>query len=141
MEASKLRVRVRYAETDRMGYAYYGTYFTWFEVGRVEFLRERGVSYRDLEDSGTFLPVAETSCRYLGPAHYDDELEVTTTLTSCGRSAIVFGASVSRTADGKLLAEGRTRLACAGLDGKPKRIPPELAELLAGAGVPEGGGL
>jgi acyl-CoA thioester hydrolase len=143
MTASRTFVRVRYAETDRMGYAYYGGYFAWFEVGRVEFLRERGIAYAELEDSGTLLPVAETSCRYLAPARYDDELEVETRVEEFGRSSVTFASRVLRRSDGAALAEGRTRLACVDRNGKPKRLPGELARALGGGSpanaVAEGG--
>ena len=73
------RVRVRYAETDKMGVVYYANYLVWFEVGRTEWLRQTGWSYRDMElDSGVQLPVIEVHCDYRQPARYDDELNITT---------------------------------------------------------------
>lgn len=73
-------IRVRYAETDRMGYVYYGNYATYFEVGRVETLRALGITYKSLEDEGIMLPVLELQTKYLLPAHYDDELIIKTTI-------------------------------------------------------------
>jgi len=72
----QVKIRVRYAETDKMGYCYYGNYATYFEVARVEALRNLGVTYKELEDEGTLLPVAEFNIKYVKPAYYDDELTV-----------------------------------------------------------------
>ncbi|MEO8149505.1 MAG: thioesterase family protein [Bacteroidia bacterium] len=76
MFSSETFLRVRYAETDRMGYAYYGNYATYFEVARVEALRKMGYSYKDMEDSGIIMPVLEFSIKYFKPAYYDDELKI-----------------------------------------------------------------
>ena len=76
MYSFKTKVRVRYAETDKMGFCYYGNYATYFEIARVEALRNLGVSYKVLEDEGTFLPVSEFNVKYLKPAYYDDELTI-----------------------------------------------------------------
>ena len=76
MYSFKTKVRVRYAETDKMGYCYYGNYATYFEIARVEALRSLGVSYKSLEDEGVFLPVSEFNIKYLKPAYYDDELTI-----------------------------------------------------------------
>src|SRR5579862_743685 len=77
------RLRVRYAETDQMGVVYYANYLIWMEVGRVEFCRAQGIRYRDMEaGDGILLVVAEANCRYLAPARYDDEVRISTTLTS-----------------------------------------------------------
>lgn len=80
MFASEVRIRVRYGETDRMGYVYYGNYAEYFEVGRVEALRELGLSYREMEDSGILLPVSDYSIKYLKPAYYDELLTVKTSI-------------------------------------------------------------
>ncbi len=76
MFITETKIRVRYAETDRMGYVYYGNYATYLEVARVEALRELGVSYRELEDNGILLPVAEFAIKYFVPAYYDDEIVI-----------------------------------------------------------------
>jgi acyl-CoA thioester hydrolase len=73
---SETFLRVRYAETDRMGYAYYGNYATYFEVARVEALRKMGYSYKDMEDNGIIMPVLEFAIKYFKPAYYDDELKI-----------------------------------------------------------------
>lgn len=73
-------LRVRYAETDQMGYVYYGNYFTYYEVGRVELIRHLGVTYKQLEENGVMLPVLEASCKYIRPARYDDYLILRTSI-------------------------------------------------------------
>src|SRR5688500_15027411 len=80
MFTSEVRLRVRYGETDRMGYVYYGNYAEYFEVGRVEALRELGLSYREMEDSGILLPVSDYSIKYLKPAYYDELLTIRTSI-------------------------------------------------------------
>ncbi|MBT5404137.1 MAG: acyl-CoA thioesterase [Crocinitomicaceae bacterium] len=77
---SEIKIRVRYAETDQMGYCYYGNYAQYFEVGRVEALRTLGVSYKDMEIQGVLLPVTDYSIKYLKPAFYDENLKIKTTI-------------------------------------------------------------
>ena len=79
----KTRVRVRYADTDRMGVVYYANYLVWFEVGRTEWLRETGWSYREMEADGIALPVIEAQCEYRQPARYDDEIEIAHARARC----------------------------------------------------------
>ena len=106
---NETRLRVRYAETDQMGVVYHANHFIWFEVGRVELLRQLGFSYRDMESQDhCFIAVAEANCRYRGPARYDDELIVRTQLRNVRESVIHFGYELRRAADGVLLAEGET---------------------------------
>ncbi len=81
MIRNQIKIRVRYGETDQMGYVYYGNYAQFFEVGRVEWLRALGVSYKSLEESGIMLPVIQLNINYMKPAKYDDLLTITTTLT------------------------------------------------------------
>ncbi|MFM7216507.1 MAG: acyl-CoA thioesterase [Bacteroidota bacterium] len=81
MYKTETKVRVRYAETDRMGYVYYGNYATYLEVARVELLRSLGFSYRSLEDKGILLPVSDMNIRFLRPAFYDDQLVIRTTVS------------------------------------------------------------
>jgi len=106
---SETTVRVRYAETDQMGVAYHGNYFAWFEVGRTEFLRETGFDYKMLErEEGCYIVVAEASCRYKGPARYDDLLRIRTELKGMRGPVLRFAYTVLRDEDGALLAEGET---------------------------------
>ena len=106
---SETRVRVRYAETDQMGVVYHSNYFIWFEVGRVELLRQLGFSYRQMEEQDQcFIAVVDARCRYKAPARYDDEVTIRTHLKNVRESVIHFGYEAVRVADGTLLAEGET---------------------------------
>jgi acyl-CoA thioester hydrolase len=103
------RVRVRYAETDQMGVAYHAHHFVWFEVGRVELLRQLGFSYRDMErEDGCFIAVAEARCRYTAPVRYDDEVIVRTQLKNVRESVVHFTYQLLRAKDSALLAQGET---------------------------------
>ena len=103
------RLRVRYAETDQMGVVYHANHFIWFEIGRVELMRQMGFSYRDMErEHGCFIPVVDARCRYKAPARYDDEIIVRTHLKNVRESVIHFGYELVRAGDGELLAEGET---------------------------------
>lgn len=127
---SSSTVRVRYAETDQMGIAYHGNYLAWMEIGRTDLLRERGMTYRQLEERSVRLPVLEAHVKYLKPALYDDVLEVLTTLEELGRARMRFAYEVRRVDDSAQLATGSTEHAAIGPDGRARRIPPELRELL-----------
>jgi acyl-CoA thioester hydrolase len=87
---SELKLRVRYGETDQMGYCYYGNYAQYFEVGRVEALRELGMSYKEMEKQGIMLPVSEFSVNYLIPAKYDDELKIITQICEIKGARLFF---------------------------------------------------
>ena len=86
----RTNLRVRYAETDRMGYVYYGNYATYFEVGRVEAMKSIGMSYKKLEDSGIMMPVLEYKIKYFKPAFYDDELTIVTSIKELPMARITF---------------------------------------------------
>ncbi len=102
-------VRVRYAETDRMGVVYHANYLIWFEIGRTEFCRARGFAYKEMEENDhAFLVVAESYCRYKAPALYDDELIVRTHITELRRRSVRFGYEIVRPSDGQIIAEGET---------------------------------
>lgn len=106
---SETRLRVRYAETDQMGVVYHANHFIWFEVGRVELLRQLGFSYRDMEArDGCFIAVVDARCRYKAPARYDDEILVRTKIKNIRDSLIHFGYELLRANDETLLAEGET---------------------------------
>jgi acyl-CoA thioester hydrolase len=106
---NETRLRVRYAETDQMGVVYHANHFIWFEVGRVELLRQLGFSYRDMESvDGRFIAVVEATCRYRAPARYDDEILVRTQLLNVRDSVIHFGYELRRTDNATLIAEGET---------------------------------
>lgn len=117
-------VRVRYAETDRMGVVYHANHLIWFEVGRVEFLRQLGFSYRDMEeDDGCYIAVVDARCRYKAPALYDDEIIVRTRLKNVRESLVHFGYELVRVSDGVLLAEGETTHIVTDSQMKPRAIP------------------
>lgn len=127
---SSSRVRVRYAETDQMGVAYHGDYFAWFEVGRADLLRERGLTYRELEAQDLRLPVVEAQARFLRPALYDDLLEVRTTLAAVSGARVAFDYEVIREGSTAPLATGTTRHAAVDSSGRPRRLPEALRRLL-----------
>ena len=126
---STSRIRVRYAETDQMGMAYYANYLIWMEAGRSDFCRECGFSYRDLErEEKAFLTVAEANCRYLAPARYDDEVMVETELHRLKSRVVEFVYRIKR--GNTLLAEGRTLHVVIGPDGRPRAMPERYLNLL-----------
>jgi acyl-CoA thioester hydrolase len=106
---NETRIRVRYAETDQMGIVYHANHFIWFEVGRVEFLRQLGFPYKDMEQQDNcFIAVVDARCRYKAPAIYDDEIIVRTWLKNIRESVIHFGYELVRSSDETVLAEGET---------------------------------
>ncbi len=110
------RFRVRYAETDKMGVVYNSNYLIWFEIGRVELMRDLGYSYHELEADGYMLPVAQASCRFKDSAGYDDEILIRTRIVRLRRSLIQFDYEVYRAEDLKLLATGTTTHFVTGFD-------------------------
>ena len=126
----RTRVRVRYAETDRMGVVYYANYFIWFEVGRTEWLRDTGWSYREMEHEGLSLPVIEAHCAYRRAARYDDELEIRTRATLLTPVRIRFDYEVWRTGDDTPSATGHTVHAALDTTGRPCRLPARVRETL-----------
>lgn len=124
-------VRVRYAETDRMGVVYYANYLVWFEVGRTEWLRETGWSYREMEVEGVALPVIEAHCEYRQPARYDDEIEIVTRATLLSPVRIRFDYDAVRRVDGVLVAAGYTVHASLDPAGRPCRLPERVRATLA----------
>lgn len=115
-------VRPRYAETDQMGVIYHGNYYAWFEVGRSDFFRSLGYTYKRLEQEGIILPVVESSCKYIKPAMYDEEVLIRTYVEMQKGIRIGFKYEVLRKDDEVLLAEGRTLHAFVGKDLKPIRL-------------------
>ena len=115
---STTTICVRYAETDKMGVAYHGRYLDWFEVGRTEYCRQSGKTYREWESEGIMLPVVEAHCRYKSSLYYDDEAVIETTITKLSRVSVVFSYKVYSKATGHLAAEGYTKHAFVSADGK-----------------------
>ena len=124
-------VRVRYAETDTMGVVYYANYLIWFEVGRTDWLRETGWTYRSMEAEGFQLPVIEAHCEYRQGAKYDDDLEIRTRGRKLSPVRIQFDYEVIRRADLALLATGHTVHATIDRNGRPVRMPDRVKELFA----------
>ena len=132
-QTTESRFRVRYAETDQMGMAYYANYLVWMEVGRSDYCRECGFSYGDLErNEQAFLTVAEARCRYLTAARYDDEILVETGITRLSRRVVEFSYKIKK--GPALLAEGRTVHVVIGPNGKPRSMPNRYFELLKATG-------
>ena len=119
---------MRYAETDKMGVAYYAHYFVWFEVARANLLRTLGWSYREMEHTGVSLPVIEANCEYHRSARYDDELEVRTEGRILSPVRMEFRYEVRRTADDTLSASGKTVHAAVDASGRPCRLPARIRE-------------
>ena len=136
---AETHVRVRYAETDQMGVVYYANYLVWFEVGRVEFIRQTGLSYRSMErEENAMIAVVEATARYKAPARYDDELIVRTSLAGLRGSIVRFRYAVVRAADELLLCEGETVHVVVDRDMKRRDMPEKYAKqfeaLLRGSG-------
>ena len=124
-------VRVRYAETDKMGVVYYANYLVWFEVGRADLLRSLGWTYRDMEHAGISLPVIEAHCVYQRPARYDDELEIRTTGRIFSPVRMEFTYEVRRIDDGVVAASGKTVHAALDKGSKPCRLPARIRQVFA----------
>ena len=131
MPASVSTLRVRYAETDKMGVVYYANYLVWFEVGRADLLRSLGWSYREMETAGVSLPVIEAHCEYLRPARYDDELEVRTEGRMLSPVRMEFQYQIVKTADQIVAASGRTVHASLDPAGRPCRLPARVREVFS----------
>ncbi len=131
-ETIDVDLRVRYAETDQMGVAYYANYLVWFEVGRAEFCRRRGFIYADLEKLGYRLAVTDALCHYRNSARYDELILVRTRLKELNKRMITFGYEILRKEDEELIAEGETRHICLDTTNKPKSLPETFLARLAG---------
>jgi acyl-CoA thioester hydrolase len=117
-------IRVRYAETDQMSIVYYGNYFTWFEIGRVELCRHLGFEYRQMEtEDDSFIVVAEAHCRYKKPARFDEVLAIRTRVTQSQKRMLRFGYEILNHSSGELLATGETLHVICDSRGRPKSLP------------------
>jgi acyl-CoA thioester hydrolase len=121
MLACDIQIRVRYAETDRMGFLHHAQYFVYFEQGRVELLRSQGLSYKEIEDQGYFLVVVKLECRYRKPAHYDDVLTLRTVLVKTSQVKVEHRYELYRGEE--MIAEGYSTLACVDRGGQIQRLP------------------
>ena len=131
MPSSTSPVRVRYAETDKMGVVYYANYFVWFEVARADLLRSLGWTYREMELAGVALPVIEAHCQYHRGARYDDELDVKADGRMLSAVRMEFTYEVVHRADARLAASGRTVHAAVGANGRPCRLPERIRSVFA----------
>ena len=126
MTTGEISIRVRYAETDRMGLLHHANYLVYFEQGRTELLRAQGFSYRDIEDQGFFLVLTKVQVRYRKPAYYDDVLTLRTIVERTTLVKIEHRYELLR--DGVLVAEGETTLGCVDKEGKVQPLPDSLRE-------------
>lgn len=108
MYINKCKIKVRYAETDKMGVVHHSRYYPWFEVGRGEFISQCGITYKEIEDEGIMLPLVESGCKYIHGAKYDEELVIETYIKALNGAKIVFNYNVVRECDGEVLAKGTT---------------------------------
>lgn len=130
MYTSETTVRVRYGETDQMGYVYYGVYAMYYEVARVESLRQLGVTYKEIESMGVMMPVLENRSKFISPARYDEILRIVTTVPHKPGVRVRFEYSIYNEA-GDLIHEGETLLAFIDIrSGKPCRPPTEMQRVL-----------
>lgn len=130
-EWHETEVRVRYAETDQMGVVYHANYLIWFEIGRSEFCRARGFSYRDMEEKdNALLVVAESYCRYKSPAYYEDILTVRTNIGELRSRSIRFIYEIFRASDNTLLADGETLHLVTDENKKVRSLPETYKEML-----------
>jgi len=132
--AGETRVRVRYAETDQMGVVYYANYLVWFEVGRSELMRQRGLDYKRMEiEEGCLMAVVEATARYKAPARYDEELIIETTVTGVRGPVVRFSYQILRADNRTLLCEGETVHVVVGRDMKRCPMPRKYVALLSAA--------
>lgn len=123
MRTVTVRERVRFAETDMMGVVHHANFFRWFEMGRVEYLRQAGILLCDLMDAGILFPIHSVECRYLTPARFDDVILIEAALTELSKAKMNFSYKIVREADGVQLAAGQTRNVFTDGSGRVIRLP------------------
>ncbi len=131
MDHMEITVRVRYQETDQMGFVYYSNYFVYFEMGRIEFLRNLGFPYSELEKENIFLAVIDAHCKYKAPARFDDLLVIKTWLSKMKYARVEFCYEIRREGEEKLIAEGSTVLACLDENRRPRIIPDKIKKAVS----------
>ena len=127
---SAISHRVNYSETDQMGFVYHANYLIWMDKARTEHMRERGMSYKELEEQGTYLTVTDVHVRYRRPARYDDMIRVRCWVRELASRRVVFGYAVERAETGELLATAETSLIALNPQQTLSRIPEHVCELL-----------
>ena len=130
MISHKTTYRIIYGDTDKMGYAYNANYLRWFEMGRTEMFRSSGLTYKEIEEKGIFLPVSEVFCKFISPVHYDDLLIIETSLDSSLKAGMKFDYKIFVDYTKKPVATGYTKHPYVNLKGKVVRPPEFLAELI-----------
>ena len=108
MYINKTSFKVRYVETDKMGIVHHSNYYPWFEIGRGEFIKETDISYKDMEEQGILMPLAESYCKYIVPAKYEDLVTIETWIETLSPVKVIFNYKVIREEDGVILAKGST---------------------------------
>lgn len=126
---AETKIRVRYQETDQMKVVYHANYFTWFEVGRTEMIRQLGISYKNMEEKGVLLPVVHVSCDFKQSAKYDDELIIKTKLSKYTGLRMEFEYEIYRSKDDRLIAKGTTKHVWIDTDYKPVRLDKVVPEI------------
>jgi acyl-CoA thioester hydrolase len=132
VQESVIRMRVHYAEVDRMGFLHHSNHLRWFERGREEFCRRRNAAYREMEDAGLLVVVVDAAVQYKTPLQYEDVVELRVRLTEVRHASLVFEYELRRVSDGALAATGRTRHAFVTREGRVTRVSEEVARLLKG---------
>jgi len=130
MLSHKTSYRVRYADTDKMGFAHHANYFRWFEVGRSELFRQIGLTYKEIEASGVYLPLSEIHCEFKSPAQYDDLLVIKTDLDASLKATIQFNYQIYSEDENTLVATGFTKHACMDSNGRVVRPPDFLVDVI-----------
>jgi acyl-CoA thioester hydrolase len=125
-----MEIRVYYEDTDAGGVVYHSNYLKYFERGRTEYLRDRGLSVGEMAQRGFVFPVVHLEIDYRAPALHDDLLEVQTVVLEVGKTSFTLGQQVLRSIDGKLLADGKVKLVCVGPGMKAKRLPEEIIQAI-----------
>ena len=133
---SAVHTRVNYSETDQMGFVYHANYLIWMDMARTEHLRERGMSYKELEEQGTFLTVTDVHVRYRQPAHYDDMIRIRCWVRDLASRRVIFGYAVERATTDELLATAATSLIALNKQQSLSRLPEHVCELLEATADP-----
>lgn len=129
LSPTEIEFRVRYAETDQMGVVYHTNYLVWCEMGRTDFIRRRGMSYADMERTGTRLAVADLNARFHGAARYEELIRVQTTLAEIQSRLIVFDYLITNAESNQRLVSARTSLVSIDAAGRPRALPPDIRAL------------
>ncbi len=130
MKPQAIKIRVRYNETDRMGVVHHSKYFNYFEVARIEYLRNLGINYAKLETEGIYLAVREVHCKYKSPAHFDDILIIETSPTKVTAAQMELIYKIHNAETAQVIVEGSSTLVCLTADFKPRRLPEEILKAL-----------